>query len=64
MTERNEALRRNLLLVLLAVVVACAWFKPLDDMAGAQAQAGFKRAVASFATARALNAVILSLIHI
>ena len=55
---RIEALRRNLLLALLAVAVACAWLRPLDDLAGAQAQAGFKRAVASFATARALNAVI------
>lgn len=55
---RIEALRRTLLLALLAIAVACAWLKPLDDLAGAQAQAGFKRAVASFATARALNAVI------
>ncbi|MCZ7655725.1 MAG: hypothetical protein M5R42_17910 [Rhodocyclaceae bacterium] len=47
-----------LLLALLAIAVAGAWLKPLDDMATAQAQAGFKRAVASFATARALNAVI------
>jgi hypothetical protein len=57
-SARMEALRRILLLALLAIAVACAWLKPLDDMAGAQAQAGFKRAVASFATARALNAVI------
>ena len=55
---RIEALRRGLLLALLAVAAACAWLKPLDEMAGAQAQAGFKRAVASFATARALNALI------
>ena len=57
-SARMEAAWRPLLLALLAVAVACAWLKPLDDMAGAQAQAGFKRAVASFATARALNAVI------
>ena len=55
---RIEMLRRKLLLALLAVAVACAWLRPLDDLAGAQAQVGFKRAVASFATARALNAVI------
>ena len=53
-----ETLRPALLLALLAIAVACAWLKPLDEMAGAQAQAGFTRAVASFATARALNAVI------
>lgn len=58
MTEKADTLRRNLLLALLSVAVACAWLKPFDEMAGAQAQAGFKRAVASFATARALNAVI------
>lgn len=55
---RIEMPRRKLLLALLAVAVACAWLRPLDDLAGAQAQVGFKRAVASFATARALNAVI------
>lgn len=54
----KPAWRRNLLLALLAAAVLCAWLRPLDDLAGAQAQAGFKRAVASFATARALNAVI------
>ena len=55
---RMEALRRRALLVLLAFAVICSWLRPLDDLASAQAQAGFKRAVASFATARALNAVI------
>ncbi len=55
---RQAAARRTLVLALLGIAVACAWFKPLDDMATVQAQAGFKRAVASFATARALNAVI------
>lgn len=54
----KPAWRRNLLLALLAAAVLCAWLRPLDDLAGAQAQDGFKRAVASFATARALNAVI------
>ena len=57
-SSKMEALRRTLLLALLAIAVAGAWLKPLDDMATAQAKAGFKRAVASFATARALNAVI------
>lgn len=53
-----DSWRRGLLLAALAIAVACAWLRPLDHFADAQAQAGFKRAVASFATARALNAVI------
>ena len=32
---RIETLRRKLLLALLAVAVACAWLRPLDDLAGA-----------------------------
>ena len=51
-------LRRFLLLSGLAVVLGCAWLAPLDSSASQQAQAGLKRALASFATARALNAVI------
>ncbi len=53
----NTAKRYSLLLLLL-LAVACSWLQPLDHMAKEQAQAGLKRAVASFATARALNAVI------
>ncbi len=41
-----------------AAVVAAAWLAPLDAGALAQAEAGLKRALATFATARALNAVI------
>lgn len=50
--------KRYVLLALLLVAVVCSWLQPLDHMAKEQAQAGLKRAVASFATARALNAVI------
>ena len=41
-----------------AALVACAWLKPLDAPAAQQADAGMKRALITFATARALNAVI------
>ncbi len=52
-------LARKLLLVLgLAVALGGAWFAPLDASASQQAQAGLKRALVTFATARALNAVI------
>jgi hypothetical protein len=50
--------KRYVLLALLLVAVVCSWLQPLDHMAKEQAQDGLKRAVASFATARALNAVI------
>lgn len=44
--------------VCLALLVACAWLSPLDFLATEQADAGLKRALVSFATARTLNAVI------
>lgn len=42
----------------LVVAVACSWLAPLDTAAEQQAEAGLKRALISFATARALNAMI------
>ena len=41
-----------------AIMVACSWLAPLDLAANQQVDAGLKRALISFATARALNAVI------
>lgn len=51
-------MRRYLVALVLLVMVAAAWLRPLDQLAEQQAQSGLKRAVATFATARALNAVI------
>lgn len=51
-------LRRPLLAVMMLALVACAWLAPLDPGATRQVDAGLKRALVSFATARALNAVI------
>ena len=51
-------LQRAILPLLLLVLVACAWFAPLDAPAGEKVDAGLKRALISFATARALNGVI------
>lgn len=45
-------------IVLALSVVALAWLSPLDDYAESQAQSGLKRALATFAVARALNGVI------
>lgn len=44
--------------VLAIAVIALAWLGPLDRAAEDQAQAGLKRALATFAAARALNGVI------
>jgi hypothetical protein len=50
--------RRILVTLLVALTVAAAWFAPIDSSAGQSVDAGLKRALISFATARALNAVI------
>jgi hypothetical protein len=50
--------RKALVALSLALMVACAWLAPLDAPAMQQVDAGLKRALISFATARALNAVI------
>ena len=49
---------RVVAIVLVAVLVACAWFGPLEAAASRQIDAGLKRALVSFAVARTLNAII------
>lgn len=44
--------------MLLAGLLALAWLRPLDTWAGQQVDAGLKRALATYAAARTLNAVI------
>ncbi|MBA3593808.1 MAG: hypothetical protein M3Q12_08815 [Pseudomonadota bacterium] len=51
-------IRRYALALFMLAAVACAWWAPLDRPAAAQVDAGLKRALISFASARALNAVI------
>jgi len=46
------------LIVGLAVILCCAWLKPLDSLATQRVDEGFKRAAISFGTARAISAVI------
>ena len=53
-----ELLKRFLVPLCLAALVACSWLSPLDSLATQQVDAGLKRALVSFGTARALNAVI------
>ena len=47
-----------LLAAIAAALVACAWLGPLESSANRYVDAGLKRALVSYATARALNAVI------
>ncbi|MDP2238638.1 MAG: hypothetical protein Q8K18_00575 [Burkholderiales bacterium] len=50
--------RQVIVALSVATIVLCSWFAPLDAPAIQQVDAGLKRALFSFATARALNAVI------
>ncbi|MDO9360669.1 MAG: hypothetical protein Q7T70_16965 [Polaromonas sp.] len=54
----RQNVSRFLLALLMAAAVACAWLAPLDTPAMQQVDAGLKRTLVSFASARALNAVI------
>ena len=56
-TEPQSA-QRIVLTLVVAILVACSWLAPLDSAANQQVDAGLRRALLSFATARALNAVI------
>ena len=51
-------IRRYALALFMLAAVACAWLGPLDAPAAGPVDAGLKRALISFASARALNAVI------
>jgi len=50
--------RQIVLCVCVAAMTLGAWFDPLTSAANQQVDAGFNRALASFATARALNSII------
>lgn len=54
----SQNFRRTLLLAVLGAAMALAWFPWLDRHADTQASEGLKRALATFATARALGAVL------
>ena len=57
-STRLGLVRRIALAAGVAIMVACSWLAPLDAAAHRQVDAGLKRALLTFATARALNAVI------
>lgn len=53
-----SAAGRLAVVALLLAMLACSWLGPLETAANAQVDAGLKRALVSFASARALNAAI------
>lgn len=53
-----QSMRRLVAVALVLILAASSWFSVLDSTADQQLDAGLKRALISFATARALNAVI------
>ena len=57
-TGPRGATRRILAVVALAVLLPLAWLGTLDGWAGRNVETGLTRALATFATARAANAVI------
>ena len=44
--------------LILALLLALVWFRPLDTVAEQYTESGLKRAFATFAAARAMNATI------
>jgi len=50
--------QRIFLVLVVTLMVACAWLAPFESNAKQQVDAGMKRALISFASARALNAAI------
>ena len=53
-----QIIRSAVLAFIVAIMMACAWLAPMDMPATEKVDAGLKRALISFATARAFNAVI------
>ena len=56
-TKQNIATRVCAILVVVLIAV-CAWYPPIQTIATSQIDAGLKRALISFASARTLNALI------
>lgn len=57
-TTGLQTAQRIALVAAVALMVACSWLAPLESAANQQVDAGLKRALVSFATARVLNAII------
>ena len=57
-TIEPYSIKRIVLVLTVAAMVVCSWLAPLELTANQYVDAGLKRALISFASARALNAVI------
>ena len=58
MLDASKRLRGLLVGFVVVLVVVCAWYPPIQNLANEQVDAGLKRALISFATARTLNGII------
>jgi len=58
MNPTAQNARRALAIIATLVIIACSWYPPIQAIADEQVDAGLKRALISFASARALNGVI------
>lgn len=58
MHATHQIFRRVLLALAMGALVLCSWLAPMDAPAMQQVDAGLRRALISFATARVLNAAI------
>lgn len=56
--SKKQNATQFVVVVIVAVMVACAWLSPFDNKANEQVDAGLKRALATYATARILNGAI------
>ena len=57
-TFDRQIVKRLVLALIVAMLVTCSWLSPLEPSANNTVDAGLKRALISFATARALNSII------
>ena len=58
MISDPKYLQRLALVLAVLIMVVCSWLAPIDAAANKQVDAGLKRALISFTTARVLNAII------
>lgn len=58
MATKQEITTRALAIFAVVVIAVCAWYPPIQEIAASQIDAGLKRALISFASARTLNALI------
>ncbi len=58
MDIQRKLVTRLLAIIVVALIAVCAWYPPIQNIAAAQIDAGLKRSLISFASARTLNGLI------